>query len=846
MLPNRRAPLLAPILLLSLAFAGSSPRPVHAAAAAPDAIGSPSLVEVELPPGRTIRDIQEAGLDLIEVRGASRARLLQWPGDEATLARLGAAVTMIDPDPARSAAERARRELAARPAPRGTRVLSATGPDGIFRTETLPPFGSGSMGGYWTLAEVKMKLDDLVASDAQNLVADKIDTLGTTLQGRPIWGLKICKAVVGPDTRPVVYYNALTHAREPEGMQALFYFIDDLLAKYGSDPTATYLLENRVLYICPVVNPDGYFRNQTTNPTGGGLWRKNLRDNDASGTVNSLDGVDINRNYGFQWGLDNVGSSGSFSSETYRGPAAFSENETNAQKNIVVALQPKTGLSFHTYSDLLLHPWGYTTAAPPDSNVFYEWDDEMSLGAGYITGQSPRVLYGVNGEYNDWTYGETTIKPRAYTWTPEVGGPNDGFWPAPSRIQPMAEENLRHCYYVASIAGPYVRAERSDVIGGPLVAASSRWVTVRARNRGVSGNAGPGLTATMASLSAGASVVSGAISYPTLAPLTSGNALDSGAFLVSVDDTVTAGRLLRLRVDFSAPGGFFSRDTVELVCGVPTVVASHDGNSIAPDWTTGSWGIVSGDPGHPSSYYADSPNTAYLDNANNPLTRVATMNLSAGVHAYAFYDARWQFESDYDCGLIEASLDGVTWTPLSATGTSLGVGGGVQPVGKPIYDGARNLWKRERADLSAFTGPAGNAVHLRFRVNSDPGTRLAGLDMDSLRVMVYDPAAQPSPVAVEDGPLPSRLALSAPSPSPVHGTARFSFALPVPGAVRLELFDLAGRHVATIARGTLPAGHYVREWDGMDDAGREAPAGVYLARLAGDGGEETRRFAVIH
>jgi carboxypeptidase T len=843
MMPIRRAPLLASICLLSLAFALFSPTPGRAAESTP----GPSLIEVELPLGMTIAAIQEAGLDLIEVRGASRARLLQWPGDEATLARLGVTVTVIDPDPSRTAAERAQRELAARPAPRGTKVLSATRPDGIYRTEVLPPFGSGSMGGYWTLAEVKMKLDQLVADDAQNLVADKIDTLGTTLQGsRPIWGLRIAKAVAGPDTRPVVFYNALTHAREPEGMQALFYFIDDILSKYGSDPTATYLLENRVLYIVPVVNPDGYFRNQTTNPTGGGLWRKNLRDNDASGTVTNQDGVDINRNYGFQWGIDNVGSSGSFSAETYRGPSAFSEAETNAQKNIVVALQPKTGLSFHTYSDLLLHAWGYTVTAPPDSATFYEWEDEMSLGAGYTTGQSIRVLYGVNGEFNDWTYGETTIKPRAFTWTPEVGGPDDGFWPVPSRIVPIAVENLRHCYYVASIAGPYVRVERSNVIGGPLVAASSRWVTVRARNRGVSGSAGPGLTATMASLSAGASVVSGAISYPTLAPLTSADALDSGAFLVAVDDTVTAGRLLRMRVDFSAPGGFFSRDTVELVCGLPTVVASHDGGAIAPDWTTTSWGIVNGDPGHPSSYYADSPNSAYADNADNALTRVATLNLSAGVHAYAFYDARWQFESDYDCGLIEASLDGATWTPLPATGSSRGVTGGVQPVGSPIYDGCRYLWKRERADLSAFTGPAGNAVRLRYRVRSDTGTRLAGLDMDSLRVMVYDPAAQPSPVAVEDGPPPKHLALSAPSPSPVRGKARFTLALPVSGAVRLELFDLAGRHVATLAEGTLAAGRYVREWDGKDGAGRPAPAGVYLARLAGDAGQETRRFAVIH
>ena len=812
-------------------------------AGAQELAASPRLVEVELGPRVPFTRLLEAGLDVVEVRGASRARLLEWPGDDVTLQRLGVTVRLIDADPARTAAERARAELAARPMPRGTRVLSAARPDGLFRIEVLPPFGSGSMGGYWTLAEIKMKLDALVAGDAQDLIADKLDTLGTTGQGRPIWGLKVAKTVAGPDTRPVAFFNALTHAREPEGMQALFYFIDDLLAKYGTDPTATYLLDHRVIYIVPVVNPDGYVRNQTTNPGGGGMWRKNLRDNDGSGTVTASDGVDINRNYGYQWSFDNVGSSGSIGSETYRGPAAWSEAETRVQRDIVVALQPKTGLSFHTYSDLMVRPWGYTVAAPPDSNKFYEWEDDMTLGNGYTSGQGIRVLYAVNGEFNDWAYGDQALKPPVFAWTPEVGGPGDGFWPAPSRIVPLAEENLRAAYYVASIAGPYVRVERSSAMGGPLVAGANRWVEVRARNKGVSGSAGPGLVATMASLSAGASVLSGAVSYPTLAPLTSGDALSGGAFRVAVDDTVTPGRLLRLRADFSAPDGFFSRDTVELVCGLPTVLATHTGAPFPGEWTTTSWGTVAGDPIHPSTYYADSPSGTYADQANNPLTRVATLDLSPGVHAYAVYDARWQFESDFDCGLIEASLDGTSWSQVRATGSSLGQSGGTQPVGQPVYDGARYLWREERADLSPFTGSLGSAVRLRYRVLSDVGSRLDGFNFDSLRIVVYDPAAQPTPVAVGDAAPAARLELSPPAPDPVRGSARFAFALPVAGDVTLELFDALGRHVRTLAAASLPAGRYVRIWDARDEAGRAVPAGVYLARLSSSGWSSSGRAA---
>ena len=107
----------------------------------------------------------------------------------------------------------------------------------MFRAETLPAFGSGSMMGFWTTAEVKMKLDAMVADDTRGIVADKIDTLGYSSQGRPIWGLRLGRAP--SPTVPAAYFNALTHAREPEGMQALMYFATDLIAGYGTNSWAT-------------------------------------------------------------------------------------------------------------------------------------------------------------------------------------------------------------------------------------------------------------------------------------------------------------------------------------------------------------------------------------------------------------------------------------------------------------------------------------------------------------------------------------------------------------------------------------------------------------------------------
>src|SRR5439155_10842249 len=244
-------------------------------------------------------------------------------------------------------AELAARPAAPRPGPRIDRRAAGL---------AAPPIGSGGMGGYYTSAEIKMKLDDLVAGDTHNVVADKIDTVGLSREGRPIWGLEIGKHIVGPDTRPVVFYSALTHAREPGGMQTLFYFVDDLLSRYGTDAFATYLLNKRRIYIVPLVNPDGYKVNEDTytNTASFGFWRKNTRDNDGSGTFNAAqDGVDINRNYGFKWAYDDIGSSPNQTTDTYRGPSPFSESETQVERDLVTALQPKTGLSYHTYSDLL-------------------------------------------------------------------------------------------------------------------------------------------------------------------------------------------------------------------------------------------------------------------------------------------------------------------------------------------------------------------------------------------------------------------------------------------------------------------------------------------------------------
>src|SRR5262249_50784038 len=263
-----------------------------------------SLVEIQAPTPADVDRVLAAGLDVIQVKG-DRVRVLALPQDAARITALGLSAVTVDPDPATTETKRSRTDMERS----GLRwPVPWTGRQGIL---THPRFGLGSMGGFWTTAEVKDFLDSLVTDDPLNLVADKLDTIGVSLEGRPIWGLTLGKQDGGLPSRPTAYYQSLIHAREPQGMQSLLYFAQWLLSRYGTDPEATFLLDHRRIYLCPIANPDGYAVNENTfNTTGSfGMWRKNTRDNNNNGVFDSGDGVDLNRNFGYQWGLDDIGSS---------------------------------------------------------------------------------------------------------------------------------------------------------------------------------------------------------------------------------------------------------------------------------------------------------------------------------------------------------------------------------------------------------------------------------------------------------------------------------------------------------------------------------------------------------
>ena len=285
-------------------------------------------------------------------------------------------------------------------------------------TAPLDPvnFELGSMGGYYTYQEM---LDDLDSMHSlfPNLISAKepIHTF-TTEEGRPLYWVRISNTPTTDDpSKPEILYTSNHHAREAAALSINMYTMWYILENYATDEDLRYLVDNVEMYFVPLVNPDGWVYNQTIQPNGGGMWRKNRRNNG-----NNTFGVDLNRNYGYEWG--GVGSSGNGNSDVYRGTTPFSEAESQALKWFTEQHAFQIALNYHTAANMLLHPWGYTDNIECDDHdrfiAFKSWMTEVN---GYLNIQSS-LLYEAAGDSDDWMYGDTSTKPKILAMTPGSAG----------------------------------------------------------------------------------------------------------------------------------------------------------------------------------------------------------------------------------------------------------------------------------------------------------------------------------------------------------------------------------------------------------------------------------------
>ncbi|HIP37404.1 MAG TPA: T9SS type A sorting domain-containing protein [Crocinitomix sp.] len=572
---------------------------------------------------------------------------------------------------------------------------NSTGGSNGFDPAVPANFNLGSMGGYLTYAEFLAELDEM-SNAYPNLITTKapISTF-TTWEGRPIYWLKISDNPNVDENEKEVLYTAIHHAREPNSLMQTIFFMWYLLENYGTDQEVTYLVDNTEMYFVPMINPDGYVQNETTNPSGGGMHRKNKR---AVGTSNP--GVDLNRNYAYHW--NEAGTSPDVNNDTYAGPNAFSEPETQAIKWFCENRNFEFALNAHSYSNLLLFPIGWsTTEYAADHDYFQAFSSHQVLFNGYAN-QKATDLYPAAGDSDDWMYADDlATKPQIFAQTPEVGSSADGFWPPASRIIPLAKENVWMNLIQAHLPHVYGYATDTDP---SKIEGTNGYFHYSLQRLGLTN--GP-ITVSIEPL-AGIQTI-GADNVHNLNIMDVEN--DSIAY--TLNSNIAFGDEIKYVLKTNL--GLWTRtDTIVKTYGAGNAIFSDDFTTFS-NWS-GSWGTTSEYFVSPTSSMTDSPNSNYSNNSQTQIQLNDMFSFENSTYAYATFYARWDIEASYDFVEFMASIDnGLSWIPLCGEYTI--VGNSNQDNGQPLYEGTQNSWVFEEVDLSDYLGETN--VQFKFRLVSD-------------------------------------------------------------------------------------------------------------------------------
>lgn len=316
--------------------------------------------------------------------------------------------------------------------------------------------------GYTTHAELTTILQDYATRFPEIL---KIESIGKSHEKRDIWAVKISDNVQDHESgEPAIFFNAMHHAREVMTTEVALDLIESLTKGYSTNQKTKHWVDSNEIWIVPMVNPDGNNKVWTANS----MWRKNTRDNV---------GVDINRNYPYKWGACG-GSSGATNSDTYRGPSAGSEPETQAMMGHVARTQPVLSISYHSYSELVIYPYGCDGSHTPDREVVETVGKQLAgrlpkdgSSGTYKPGTSWEILYAVDGGDIDWYYAEHDVIPYVI----EVNSTSQGFQPPFTWRQRTVEKMRAGWSYMldrldeSGIRGHIVGADGRPISSGEVI-----------------------------------------------------------------------------------------------------------------------------------------------------------------------------------------------------------------------------------------------------------------------------------------------------------------------------------------------------------------------------------------
>ncbi len=610
-----------------------------------------------------------------------------------------------------------------------------------FATPTA--FTAGSMGGYYTLAEMNQKIDDMIAA-YPNIVSNKT-SIGTTIEGRPIHAIKISDNPNSDEAEAEVLYTSLHHAREPNSMMQMIFFMQYLTENYTTDNAIYELVNSREMWFIPCVNPDGYEYNYQNNPNGGGFHRKNRRP-----TNSTNQGVDLNRNYAFGWAYDNTGSSPNENSDTYRGAGPFSEPETAAIQTFTNNHDFKAALHYHSYGNLFIRPWSVPNAPAFTPLEFATYEHFGAIGTYqncYVFGDDfETVGYSTNGVSDDWFFGgDLNLRDAIYSVTPEAGSGSDGFWPASNRIIPIAKENMYANIQTAYFAGAYFDIQDWS---SPEITSTSGSFNFNLTRIGLDYAAATVSIIPLRGISSvGAPVVINTLNNP----------LEST--IASIPYTLSPGAVPEAGVEFIwqvEAAGIVYRKNVRKVYQPVNIFSDDMEGNFTTNWTTtAGWDYTTEDAFSGNQSLTDSPNANYTTGGTRTLYMNNAIDLSDATEAYLSFWVKHVSQQCHDFLQAELSTTGAG----SGASDYTAVCGGLSITedfedlnNTPAMTGERLEWTREIIPLDDYLGQSN--VGLRFRLYLDNNTTEDGFYLDNIEIIKK---TTPDPLPIELGNFTARI-----------------------------------------------------------------------------------------
>jgi carboxypeptidase T len=728
-----------------------------------------------------INRLQELGLEIDHI-GHQDDSMIEFVANDwaiETMISNNIIYSILHDDEEKYYSERLKQPESAIKKTRGVHCLGKTTPK--YNTPTV--FSYGSMGGYLTYTEAFAKLDSLAAMYPNILKAKApLDTF-KTYEGRSIYWYKISDNPNVDENEPELMYNALHHAREAITLSQIIYYMSYLCENYATNAEVKYIVDHTEMYFVPIVNPDGYIYNETIQPNGGGLWRKNRK------PLSSGDyGVDLNRNYATGWGFNNIGSSPLTSSEVYRGPSAASEPEVKAIQWFCNQHQFKVAQNTHGFGAYWIYPWGYLEKNSNDSSIYGAMASELNKFSYYKCGLDMQTVgYSTNGSANDWQYDSSAGHNKIFVGIPEVGDRADGFWPAQTRILPLCEEMN---YFNLTSAKLLLSYAVTNYEGSRFLNAFNTKIEYSINKIGLA----PSAVYTVSILPLTANIAS--VGAPKIY-----NSLSLGnKYFDNISINIQTGTANNSTVKFVIEcdnGVEKKRDTIDAIFGNAQIVFIDSCDNMS-NWTgSNSWGI--GAPGYNSNHaLMDSPNGLY--NAGAIETIVSkSISLQNILSAELRFSAKWTLQNNADIVNIFIVENGVsnllctkyTQPYLDAFTGTLGT--------IEAYNGIKDSWVNESINLDSYIG---KTIQIAFELSTDFSLEFDGIAIDNVTVN----GISTIPLGT-DNTAPQVVNFY---PNPINGIVYFTEAIE-----GIQLFSMDGQlvfseftHQSQFNLSTLPKGLY--------------------------------------